>query len=178
MSPIESIYPYLIYFIQSKNLCLLIILFSPLILNVITTIVGSISAISFFVYYMCHVFLLLDSLLLTPFVFSQCILVYYCNSFDVFSIIFLVISVQVPYFFRSKLSATPYLYLVNFLEWFTKLRETLLTRSPVIITGYNSGTARWKRYIENGMKKGLRASMLSEHATLPESPHTHQLRSS
>lgn len=57
-------------------------------------------------------------------------------------------------------------------------RNILLTWSLVIMKRCNSGTARWKRYIGRGMEKGLRASMPSGCATLPESPCVHQPGSS
>ena len=63
--------------------------------------------------------------------------------------------------------------LINFLEWFTELREIFyLLDYWFMIKGYNTGTARWKRCPRQGMREGQRDSML------PEFPHVHQTGSS
>ena len=67
----------------------------------------------------------------------------------------------------------------NLLERLTLLREIFCLRDDqFIIKGYNSETARWKRFIEHSMGKGHIGFMASEGANLPESPPVHQSRSS
>lgn len=46
-------------------------------------------------------------------------------------------------------------------EQFTELKETLYLCQLIYYKGYSSGKAKWKRYIEQGMEKGLGASMPS-----------------
>ena len=73
--------------------------------------------------------------------------------------------------------------LINFceLEQLTQFRKVFyLIDDWFIIKGYNSGTARWKRYIKQDSKweeaRGFHA--LSGHITLPTSPCVHQPGSS
>ena len=62
---------------------------------------------------------------------------------------------------------TPSLGSINFLEQLTELRETFyLLRSLVYYKRYNTGTARWKRCIEQVTGKGCRTSMPSPGAPL------------
>ena len=71
---------------------------------------------------------------------------------------------------------TPSLDLINWLEYFTKLRKTVyLLDYWFIIKGLNSGTARRKRCIGQIMRKGMQSFLaLSEHATIPRPLHVHQ----
>ena len=57
---------------------------------------------------------------------------------------------------------------INLPEWLTQFRETLylLCYYCFIIKGYNSGTARWKKYVEHGTGKGHKASTLFPSASL------------
>ena len=49
----------------------------------------------------------------------------------------------------------PSLGLINVLEWLTELREAFYSLDhQFIINEYNSGTARWKRSIGQGMWEG------------------------
>ncbi|KAF0875920.1 FHR5 protein, partial [Crocuta crocuta] len=73
----------------------------------------------------------------------------------------------------------PSLGLINLLEQLTELRETFyLLDYGFIIKGYNSGTARWKRCIGQGMGKGHRTSMPFPATTFPTSPCIYQPRNS
>ena len=59
----------------------------------------------------------------------------------------------------------------NLPEWLTGIRETFyLLDHRCIITGYNSGTARWKRCIGQGVGKGMEPPCL---LGVPFSPHLH-----
>ena len=70
-------------------------------------------------------------------------------------------------FYRLEVPTTPSLGSINLLEWLTELRETFyLLNYQFIVKGYNSGTARWKRYIRGGMGKGQGSSMLPESLKL------------
>ena len=75
---------------------------------------------------------------------------------------------------------TPSLGSINLLEWLTELREAFyLVDYQFILKGYNSGMARWKRCIGQGIRKGHRALMLSEQTTThPLSPNVHRPRGS
>ena len=69
--------------------------------------------------------------------------------------------------------------LIHLLEQFTEFRETFYSLDHwFIMKGYNSGTARWKRHIEQGIEKGLRMSLLPLSATRPKCPRVHQPGSS
>ena len=70
---------------------------------------------------------------------------------------------------------TPSSDLVHLLEWLTELRETFyLLDCWFSIKGYNSGIAREERCIGQDTWGGSQGShALSEHTTLPESPHGH-----
>ena len=58
----------------------------------------------------------------------------------------------------------------NLPEWLTGIRETFyLLGHRCIITGYNSGTARWKRCIGQGVGKGMELPCLLGAC---HSPHT------
>ena len=79
-----------------------------------------------------------------------------------------------PTGYRLEVPTTPSSF--NLLEWLTESRESFyLLDYQFIIKDYNSGTARSKRCIGQGMGEGCRALMLSEHATLPESLPTWKL---
>ena len=57
-------------------------------------------------------------------------------------------------------ATTPSLGSMHLLEQFTELRETFyLLDHQLIMNGWNSGTARWKRCLGRGTGRGLRASM-------------------
>ena len=59
---------------------------------------------------------------------------------------------------RLEVPMTPSLGLFNLLEQLTELRETFyLLDYWLIIKGYNSGTARWKRCVGQGMWEGARS---------------------
>ena len=67
---------------------------------------------------------------------------------------------------------TPSLSSVNLLEWLTELKGTFcLQDHQFIIKGYNSGTAKWKRCIGQGMRKRHRASMPSPGTPLSSNLH-------
>ena len=64
------------------------------------------------------------------------------------------------YICRLEVPMTLSLGSINLLEWLTELRETFyLLDYQFILKGYNSGTARCKRYTGQRMGKGRRASM-------------------
>ena len=57
---------------------------------------------------------------------------------------------------------TPFLGLINLPEWLTELRKTVCSLDyQFIIKGCNSGTARWKRCIGQGMWEGAELSVTS-----------------
>ena len=61
---------------------------------------------------------------------------------------------------------------INLLERLTELRETFYSLDHwFMIKGYNSGTARWKRGIGQGVRKGHRASTPSLGSPLPPCLH-------
>lgn len=67
---------------------------------------------------------------------------------------------------------------INLLKQLTKLREIVyLVDHRFIIKRYNSGTARWKRFIGQGMGEGKRSfHVLSRCSILPKFPCIHQPR--
>ena len=64
---------------------------------------------------------------------------------------------------------------INMLEWLTEFH---LLDCQFVIKQCNSGTARWKRSIGQGMGKGMKLPCLSRSATLPKPPCVHQPGSS
>ena len=70
--------------------------------------------------------------------------------------------------------------LTNVLEQLTEFRATFyLLNYWFIIKGYNSETARWKRYTRQGMWEGRQGfHAFCRHTTLPKSPFEHQSGSS
>ena len=61
---------------------------------------------------------------------------------------------------KSEVPMTPFLGLITLIEWITEPREIFyLLYYWIIIKGYNSGTARWKRNIGKRMGKGCRIPM-------------------
>lgn len=74
----------------------------------------------------------------------------------------------------------PSLRPINLLRWPTELRDIFyLLEYWFIIKGYNSGTARWKNCIGQGIWEGAQnLHALSGHTTLPASWNVQQLESS
>ena len=59
-----------------------------------------------------------------------------------------------PIGYKLEVPKTPSLYPVNLLELLTELWNNYLLDYWFIMKGYNSGIARWKRYLGLGMEKG------------------------
>lgn len=57
-----------------------------------------------------------------------------------------------PNDYKSGVPRTPLIQLDNLLEWLTDFREMLNLHLSVYGKEYNSRTARWKRYVEQGME--------------------------
>ena len=73
---------------------------------------------------------------------------------------------------KSEVSMTRFFGSINLLEWLTDLRELFyLLDYRVIIKGYDSATARWKRCMKIGIEKGCRVSMI--FPSTPLSPNLH-----
>ena len=67
---------------------------------------------------------------------------------------------------------------INLLEQLTELRKTFCLPDHWFITGYNSGTARWKKH-RHRARCGERAQSfhaLSRKCSSPQSPRVHQPR--
>ena len=78
--------------------------------------------------------------------------------------------------YKSEGSTTSSLGSINLLEQLTELRETFCSPGYwFIIKGYNSGTARWKRYEGQGTWEGFRASMSSQRCTTLSFTYVHQV---
>ena len=61
--------------------------------------------------------------------------------------------------------------LINLLKWLTELRETFyLLDYQFIVKGYNSGLARWQRYIDKVWRKATKTSCFVQ---VPLSPDLH-----
>ena len=83
-----------------------------------------------------------------------------------------------PIGYRWEVLKIPSLGSINMLELHTELRETFyLWGYQFVLKGCNS-TARWKRYIGQGIHRAQSFCILSGLTTLPESPCVHQLGSS
>ena len=67
--------------------------------------------------------------------------------------------------YRSEVPMTPSVSLINLLEQLTELRETFYLLDYWLIKRYNSGIAKWKRYIRQGNGEGHKAPMC-----IPSSP--------
>ena len=64
---------------------------------------------------------------------------------------------------------------INLLEQLTELRETsYVVASQFLVKEYNSGRARWKGCVGQGVGEQCGASLLSEHSTVPKSQRVHQ----
>lgn len=70
---------------------------------------------------------------------------------------------------------TPSLGLINLLEQLTEMRETFyLLDHPLMMKGYDSGTARWERCTRQGVGKRGGDSMLSPGVHPFPNLHVHQ----
>lgn len=69
---------------------------------------------------------------------------------------------------------------INLPGWLAELRKTVyLLKYQFIIKSHNSGTARWKSCIRQGMGKRVQSfCALSRYATFSAPPHVHEPRSS
>lgn len=84
--------------------------------------------------------------------------------------------VFLTYWLEIGSSQIPSLGLINMLEWLTKLWKTLYR---FISKEYNSGVARWRRHIGQGIWKGVWSlHALFQWTTLLNSSCVHQPRSS
>lgn len=67
---------------------------------------------------------------------------------------------------------------INLLEWVAELRKPIYSQDHWFVLKDISGTAEWKRHTGERMQEGARASLLSEHTTLPNLHCVHKPGSS